>query len=85
MREDESEGADILLVCFLISIQYIISSYIFVYYFLSQTLKKMDFQVKPGLPYLDIIRLLRDNSPLPIAAYQVFLWLILEPSLKISY
>lgn len=39
-REDESEGADILLV-------------------------------KPGLPYLDIIRLLRDNSSLPIAAYQV--------------
>ncbi|TQE10996.1 hypothetical protein C1H46_003411 [Malus baccata] len=39
-NEDESEGADILLV-------------------------------KPGLPYLDIIRLLRDNSPLPIAAYQV--------------
>ncbi|GAB4844167.1 Delta-aminolevulinic acid dehydratase 1, chloroplastic [Ancistrocladus abbreviatus] len=39
-REDESEGADILLV-------------------------------KPGLPYLDIVRLLRDNSPLPIAAYQV--------------
>ncbi|KAL2503578.1 Delta-aminolevulinic acid dehydratase 1 [Abeliophyllum distichum] len=38
-REDETEGADILLV-------------------------------KPGLPYLDIIRLLRDNSPLPIAAYQ---------------
>ncbi|KAB2030643.1 hypothetical protein ES319_D05G247400v1 [Gossypium barbadense] len=27
--------------------------------------------VKPGLPYLDIIRLLRDQSPLPIAAYQV--------------
>ncbi|KAI8005155.1 hypothetical protein LOK49_LG08G01589 [Camellia lanceoleosa] len=27
--------------------------------------------VKPGLPYLDIIRLLHDNSPLPIAAYQV--------------
>uniref|UniRef100_A0A453N8V6 Delta-aminolevulinic acid dehydratase n=1 Tax=Aegilops tauschii subsp. strangulata TaxID=200361 RepID=A0A453N8V6_AEGTS len=26
--------------------------------------------VKPGLPYLDIIRLLRDNSALPIAAYQ---------------
>ncbi|KAL6217104.1 hypothetical protein ACLB2K_010321 [Fragaria x ananassa] len=38
--EDESEGADILLV-------------------------------KPGLPYLDIIRLLRDSSSLPIAAYQV--------------
>lgn len=29
--------------------------------------------VKPGLPYLDIIRLLRDSSPLPIAAYQVFI------------
>ncbi|KAK4835344.1 hypothetical protein QYF36_008593 [Acer negundo] len=28
-------------------------------------------QVKPGLPYLDIIRLLRDKSSLPIAAYQV--------------
>jgi porphobilinogen synthase len=27
--------------------------------------------VKPGLPYLDIIRLLRDNSPLPVAAYHV--------------
>jgi hypothetical protein len=27
--------------------------------------------VKPGLPYLDIIRLLRDHSALPIAAYQV--------------
>ena len=27
--------------------------------------------VKPGLPYLDIIRLLRDNTPLPIAAYHV--------------
>ncbi|XP_022773273.1 delta-aminolevulinic acid dehydratase 1, chloroplastic-like isoform X2 [Durio zibethinus] len=27
--------------------------------------------VKPGLPYLDIIRLLRDRSALPIAAYQV--------------
>ncbi|KAG6388665.1 hypothetical protein SASPL_150097 [Salvia splendens] len=39
-RDDEAEGADILLV-------------------------------KPGLPYLDIIRLLRDNSSLPVAAYQV--------------
>ncbi len=28
-------------------------------------------QVKPGMPYLDIIRLLRDNSTLPIAAYHV--------------
>jgi porphobilinogen synthase len=27
--------------------------------------------VKPGLPYLDVIRLLRDNSALPIAAYHV--------------
>lgn len=27
--------------------------------------------VKPGLPYLDIIRLLRDNSTLPIAGYHV--------------
>ncbi|KAF9623558.1 hypothetical protein IFM89_003348 [Coptis chinensis] len=27
--------------------------------------------VKPGLPYLDVIRLLRDRSSLPIAAYQV--------------
>ncbi|CAI0594174.1 unnamed protein product [Linum tenue] len=40
VHEDESEGADILLV-------------------------------KPGLPYLHIIRQIRDNSPLPIAAYQV--------------
>uniref|UniRef100_A0A0D6R542 Delta-aminolevulinic acid dehydratase n=2 Tax=Spermatophyta TaxID=58024 RepID=A0A0D6R542_ARACU len=27
--------------------------------------------VKPAMPYLDVIRLLRDNSSLPIAAYQV--------------
>ena len=27
--------------------------------------------VKPGMPYLDVIRLLRDNSALPIAAYHV--------------
>ncbi|CAM6083812.1 unnamed protein product [Calypogeia fissa] len=27
--------------------------------------------VKPAMPYLDVIRLLRDNSPLPISAYQV--------------
>ncbi len=27
--------------------------------------------VKPGMPYLDIIRALRDNSTLPIAAYHV--------------
>ena len=27
--------------------------------------------VKPGMPYLDIIRLLRDNTNLPVAAYHV--------------
>ena len=27
--------------------------------------------VKPGMPYLDIIRRLKDNSDLPIAAYHV--------------
>jgi hypothetical protein len=27
--------------------------------------------VKPGMPYLDVIRRLRDASALPIAAYQV--------------
>ncbi|XP_068643060.1 delta-aminolevulinic acid dehydratase, chloroplastic [Aristolochia californica] len=27
--------------------------------------------VKPAMPYLDVVRLLRDKSPLPIAAYQV--------------
>lgn len=28
-------------------------------------------QVKPAMPYLDVIRLLRDNTSLPISAYQV--------------
>ncbi|ONK69407.1 uncharacterized protein A4U43_C05F22530 [Asparagus officinalis] len=27
--------------------------------------------VKPAMPYLDVIRLLRDSSSLPVAAYQV--------------
>ena len=27
--------------------------------------------VKPGMPYLDVIRRLKDNSNLPIAAYHV--------------
>lgn len=27
--------------------------------------------VKPGMPYLDIIRLLRDNTSLPVSAYHV--------------
>lgn len=48
------------------------------------TLEKSNgLQVKPGLPYLDIIRLLRDNSPLPIAAYQVFLRFILDSNGKV--
>lgn len=28
-------------------------------------------QVKPAMPYLDVIKLLHDSSPLPISAYQV--------------
>jgi porphobilinogen synthase len=28
-------------------------------------------QVKPGMPYLDIIKLLKDNTNLPISAYHV--------------
>jgi porphobilinogen synthase len=36
------------------------------------TLEGADYlMVKPGLPYLDIIKLLRDNSHLPIAAYNI--------------
>lgn len=27
--------------------------------------------VKPGMPYLDIIRMLRDNTEVPISAYHV--------------
>ncbi|KAG2501031.1 hypothetical protein HYH03_000850 [Edaphochlamys debaryana] len=27
--------------------------------------------VKPGMPYLDVVRLLRDTSPLPVAVYHV--------------
>jgi porphobilinogen synthase len=27
--------------------------------------------VKPGMPYLDVVRLLRDNSTLPVAVYHV--------------
>ena len=39
--------------------------------------------VKPGMPYLDIIRLLRDNTPLPIAAYHVSgeAWTAPQPAL----
>ena len=36
------------------------------------TAEGADFlMVKPALAYLDIIRLIRDNSPLPVAAYNV--------------
>lgn len=28
-------------------------------------------QVKPGMPYLDVIRRLKESSPLPISAYHV--------------
>ncbi|MGV3502278.1 MAG: porphobilinogen synthase [Adhaeribacter sp.] len=36
------------------------------------TLEGADYlMVKPGLPYLDIIKLLRDHSHLPIAAYNI--------------
>lgn len=74
-HEDESEGADILLVCpplFQISL-YLILEHV---YLKAESPPYTSFnllglQVKPGLPYLDIIRLLRDNSSLPIAAYQV--------------
>jgi porphobilinogen synthase len=27
--------------------------------------------VKPGLPYLDVLRVVADNSEVPVAAYQV--------------
>lgn len=65
-REDESEGADILLVSILFKLFNCIMTNLLV--LLSC---QIELQVKPGLPYLDIIRLLRDNSSLPIAAYQV--------------
>lgn len=65
-REDESEGADILLVSILFKLFNCIMANPVVL-LTCQT----ELQVKPGLPYLDIIRLLRDNSSLPIAAYQV--------------
>ncbi len=36
------------------------------------TMEGADYlMVKPGLPYLDIIKSLRDNSHLPIAAYNI--------------
>lgn len=36
------------------------------------TVEGADFlMVKPGLPYLDVIKLLHDNFDLPIAAYNV--------------
>ncbi|KAH7575976.1 hypothetical protein JRO89_XS02G0266700 [Xanthoceras sorbifolium] len=66
-REDESEGADILLV----GIAVIRTFYEYLSGRTSSNAEVTWPQVKPGLPYLDIIRLLRDKSPLPIAAYQV--------------
>jgi Delta-aminolevulinic acid dehydratase len=42
-------------------------------------------QVKPALPYSDVIRLLRDNSSLPIAAYQVILLFFLLLFLSFIY
>jgi hypothetical protein len=68
---DEAEGADILLVIWFYEFE--VSHYILkVFLPVSYTKNCVNLcQVKPGLPYLDIIRLLRDNSALPIAAYQV--------------
>ena len=76
---DEAEGADILLVILLLCTQ---SARLSRSFFASLPVSctksyVINCQVKPGLPYLDIIRLLRDNSALPIAAYQVNL-----PALK---
>lgn len=72
-QADESEGADILLV----SIAVFVADWII---FMSEPPFMLKFsvlgsQVKPGLPYLDVIRLLRDKYPLPIAAYQVLFYL----------
>jgi porphobilinogen synthase len=69
---DEAEGADILLVIWLY--EHKVPHYILKGLCLLMSCIKNYVnlcQVKPGLPYLDIIRLLRDNSALPIAAYQV--------------
>jgi porphobilinogen synthase len=69
---DEAEGADILLVIWFCELK--VSHYILKGFCLPVSYTKNCVnlcQVKPGLPYLDIIRLLRDNSALPIAAYQV--------------
>ncbi|CAK9142932.1 unnamed protein product [Ilex paraguariensis] len=68
VHEDESEGADILLVGITFQVNLITCLVVEPSILLKFTL--IVSQVKPGLPYLDIIRLLQDNSPLPIAAYQ---------------
>lgn len=74
-HEDESEGADILLVCPPLSqiSLYLILEHVYLKAEAPPytSFNLLGLQVKPGLPYLDIIRLLRDNSSLPIAAYQV--------------
>lgn len=41
--------------------------------------------MKPALPYSDVIRLLRDNSSLPIAAYQVILLFLFLVFLSFVY
>ena len=41
-------------------------------------------QVKPAMPYLDVIRLLRDNTSLPISAYQVHILLHQIPKNSLS-
>ena len=75
-RLDEAEGADILMVHFvswLSSRTSVFSSRrkcgitVFAYSYIAMLLT----QVKPAMPYLDVIRLLRDNTSLPISAYQV--------------
>ena len=63
-HEDAAEGADILLVSKSL-LRILLEQSLRIYFSIIFS------QVKPALPYLDVIRLLRENSPLPIAAYQV--------------
>ena len=85
-HEDESEGADILLVCSPLPLPRFSLFLILEHVYLNTEAGTLVFnllkwQVKPGLPYLDIIRLLRDNSSLPIAAYQVCSLALVHPIL----
>lgn len=88
-RLDEAEGADILMVHFVswlilskflkaLSRSSVLSStgkceVIILAY--SLCIAMFLTQVKPAMPYLDVIRLLRDNTSLPISAYQVHIFL----------